>query len=402
MRTFLFALLFAPFVASAVPVDLTHTGRLLDQVGSPVSGDHTLTVSLWKHGSSVALSERLWTDTYVDVPVNDGYYNLTLSGVSSEDFASSVWVDVSLDGAAPMLPRQALTRVPAAALADTATHVPVRTFADSACSDAGAIAFDDDLDKLRFCDGAVWQVLGTVVIEETAGVKRWRDGRSAKSCEDYRRPAAPYAYLGDSGDGLYSIDPDGSGSTYGDITVYCDQTNHDGGWTLALSAGLNRDLTVAGINGTFLPYATSAANPGSGVLHKMSDTLINDIRTRGGSDIAYWMTTPGNGTGTLGAEIFYRGDCDFALRQSEASIRATTCDEWTINYSDTPSWAPGGHWWIGNSSYISAFGHGNAEILGTESVCHTDGRGLGIHNLSWAPFHRGWCSVQAWGQIWVR
>ncbi len=402
MRLFGFALLFTPFVAAAVPVDLTHTGRVLDGIGGPVSGEHTLTVSLWKDADSLSESDRLWTDTYMNVPLDDGYYSLTLTGVSSDDFASSVWVDVAVDSAAALMPRQALTRVPAAALADTATHVPVRTFADSACTDTGAIAFDDDLDKLRFCDGSTWQVLGTVVLQDNGGIKRWQDGRAAKSCEEYRRPTAPYAYLGDTGDGVYIIDPDGSGSAYGDITVYCDQTNHDGGWTLALSAGLNRDLTVSGINGTFLPYATSPANPGNGALHKMSDTLINDIRTRGGSDIAYWLTTPGNGTGTLGAEIFYRGDCDFALRQTETAIRATTCDEWTINYSNTPSWAAGGHWWIGNASYLSAFAHGNAEILGTDSVCHTDGRGLGIHNLTWAPFHRGWCSVQAWGQIWVR
>jgi hypothetical protein len=402
MRILRFGLLFVPFVASAVPVDLTHTGRALDTVGGTVSGEHNLTVSLWKDADSLALSDRLWTDTYVDIPLNDGYYSLTLTGVSSDDFASSVWVDVAVDSAPALLPRQALTRVPAAALADTATHVPVMTFPDIACSAPGAIAFDDDIDKLRFCDGSIWQVVGTVVLAETSGVKRWQDGRAAKSCEEYRRPNAPYAYIGTTGDGLYAIDPDGSGSTYGEITVYCDQTNHEGGWTLALSAGLDRDLTVSGINGSFLPYATNAGNPGTGALHKMSDTLINDIRTRGGSDIAYWLTTPGNGTGTLGAEIFYRGDCDFALRQTEVAIRATTCDEWTLNYSDTPSWAPGGHWWTGNSTYISAFGHGNSETLGTQSVCYANGTGLGIHSGTWAPFHRGWCSVQAWGQIWVR
>lgn len=402
MRFLLFALPFLPAVATAVPVDLTHTGRLLDNVGEPITGQRMLTVSLWQDATSVLSADQLWSDTYTNVPLDNGYFSLTLSGISSDDFASAVWVDVALDGGDSLRPRQALTRVPTAALADTATHVPIRTFADDSCSDAGAIAFDDDLDKLRFCDGSVWQVVGTVTVRQDGGVKRWQDGRAAKSCEDYRRPTAPYTYLGATGDGLYVIDPDGSGSTYGDITVYCDQTHHDGGWTLAISAGLNRDLTVSGINGTFLPYASNAGNPGNNALHKMSDTLINDIRTRDGSEIAYWLTTPGNGTGTLGAEIFYRGDCDFALRQSEAAIRATTCDEWTINYSNTPSWSPGGHWWIGNASYISAFAHGNSEILGTESVCHNDGRGLGIHNNTWAPFHRGWCSTKAWGQIWVR
>ena len=103
MRLFGFALLFTPFVAAAVPVDLTHTGRVLDGIGGPVSGEHTLTVSLWKDADSLSESDRLWTDTYMNVPLDDGYYSLTLTGVSSDDFASSVWVDVAVDSAAALM-----------------------------------------------------------------------------------------------------------------------------------------------------------------------------------------------------------------------------------------------------------------------------------------------------------
>ena len=399
----LLALLACPAVALASPVSLTHTGRVVDSTGTPISGTHDMTISLWSDATSSDVASRLWTQTTDGMNLADGYYSLTLDGVDGSWFSGSVWVGIALDGGTELTPRQPITQVPHAAMADIATRVPVTTISDTACDEAGAIVLDSEVRLLRFCDGDDWRFVGEISIAEQAGVRRWSDGSVAKSCEAYRRPQLPRVYEGDTGDGRYAIDPDGSGGAFGEVTVYCNQTTHDGGWTLALSAGLDRDLTLSGVSGEFLPLPDSAANPGNGVLRKMSDTMINAVKTASGSQIAYWTTTPGDGTGALGAEIFHRGDCAFQLRQSETALRATTCDEWTITYSDSPSWSPGGYWWMNNATYISAFGHGVAEVLGTQGTCYSDGRGLGIHaGPSWPPFHRGWCSNHAWGQIWVR
>ncbi len=256
--------------------------------------------------------------------------------------------------------------------------------------------------QLLVCNGTTWTgLITTRTIVNTGGARRWSDGTVAENCELYRRPAGGFAYEGATGDGLYVIDPDASGGAYGETTVYCDQTHHEGGWTLVISAGLGQDLTY-GVSGSFTPYPSSASNPGANALHKMSDSLINEVRSTTTSDIAYWVTTPGSGTGTLGAEIFHRGDCTFQTSRTEPNLRSTTCDEWTITYTDSPTWNEGGYWHPSSSGYYWAFGQGRSETLGTHMTCYTDGSGLGVHTPSYAPFHRGWCSSAAWGQVWVR
>ncbi|TNF32061.1 MAG: hypothetical protein EP329_11280 [Deltaproteobacteria bacterium] len=65
---------------------------------------------------------------------------------------------------------------------------------------------------------------------------QWEDGTYAVSCYDYRYPSAGlYTYTGSTGDGWYTIDPDGAGAI-APYEVYCDQTTAsagvDGGWTL--------------------------------------------------------------------------------------------------------------------------------------------------------------------------
>jgi cysteine-rich repeat protein len=69
---------------------------------------------------------------------------------------------------------------------------------------------------------------GGRVVALSGGVRRWSDGSVAASCEAYRRPGAGSAYLGDTGNGAYAIQPEGQGT----ITVACDMGTDGGGWTL--------------------------------------------------------------------------------------------------------------------------------------------------------------------------
>ena len=58
--------------------------------------------------------------------------------------------------------------------------------------------------------------------------RRWEDGTYAEDCEGYLSPEIePYAYAGETGDGLYTIDPDGAGGV-DPFDVACDMAG--GGW----------------------------------------------------------------------------------------------------------------------------------------------------------------------------
>ena len=202
-------------------------------------------------------------------------------------------------------------------------------------------------------------------------------------------------------DGTYWIDPTG-GWPPEVFQVYCDQTSHGGGWTLVLRAGLGVDLTAGDKTGAFGPPPVDPTDPGPNVLQKLSDLQINQIRTTGGPEIGYWVTTPGSGLGLFGAEIFHRSDCMFQMGQLSSQVKATTCQYSTTQYAESPQWKPGGHWWDNTPAYRWAFGYAQEGDHGTGGSCQPDGTGLGPHSTTHAPFHRGWCGTQAWGLVFVR
>jgi len=68
---------------------------------------------------------------------------------------------------------------------------------------------------------------------------KWGDGSSASSCVEYLFPPAPFPPAPPI-DGAYSIE-DGAGGT---ITVFCDMTTDNGGWTCMDAATAESGLTV--------------------------------------------------------------------------------------------------------------------------------------------------------------
>lgn len=122
-RSLLFAALVLPAVASAVPLELSHQGRLLDANGDALTGDHQVDVSLFDVATD---GTALWSDTFATVTFDEGYFTVVLgSGAALEaaDLASDdVWVELNVDSGTP-LPRLKLASVPFAIRAGTATNV---------------------------------------------------------------------------------------------------------------------------------------------------------------------------------------------------------------------------------------------------------------------------------------
>jgi hypothetical protein len=213
MRTWWFSAV-VPSVAWAVPGSVTHQGRVLDDLGLPVTGDHAVRVRLYDAADVVRFEQ-----SFASVPFDDGYYALEL------DVDVPAWPDalgptdrflaLRLD-ADPELPwRTALQSVPYARQAGGVTLGPVASCTTEA---EGTLRFQGG--ALSVCHSLAW----TPVASEPLG----SPARPAASCREIKQLYPGYP----SGD--YVIDPPGTPAA-DPITVYCDQTTAGGGWTRVAS-----------------------------------------------------------------------------------------------------------------------------------------------------------------------
>ena len=118
----------APGRATAEVVRLiNHEGLLLDDQGEPLEGAYQLTFRLYDAAAGPQ-ENALWEETH-DVQVSSGYYQLllgSLAGLSMQDFVESerIYLGISINGLAELAPRQPLTAVPYALVAeDVSGHI---------------------------------------------------------------------------------------------------------------------------------------------------------------------------------------------------------------------------------------------------------------------------------------
>ena len=107
---------------------LRHQGRMLDSVGDPLGGAHSIRVSLYDDASATTL---LWQKTYAIPNVDEGYYAVDVTGLSADNLtdlddvigADALYLGVAVDGTTDLLPRQ---RVASSAFGMTGSRGPVR------------------------------------------------------------------------------------------------------------------------------------------------------------------------------------------------------------------------------------------------------------------------------------
>jgi hypothetical protein len=260
--------------AHATPIALGHQVRALDAAGQPLQGAHDLTVTLWRHPSSTASGDRLWSRAFADVALADGFASLRLdvgeggAAVDSDWFADDVWVGLAVDGGAELTPRQQLVDAPRAGFAQVAARVRVEGApSELACDEAGALVYDSSAETLRVCTGSAWRTLYT----STEGSAATNPGTSCKSLHA-AQPTLPT--------GRYWIDPDGPAGA-APYEAYCNMADHGGGWTLVarFTNGCMTDMRAA---------AGTLTAPDQPACAKLSDVAINALRTSAGADGVFW------------------------------------------------------------------------------------------------------------------
>ena len=99
-------------LAFAVPMELTHQGRVFDATGAPLTGSHSLTVRIYAGATG---GTAVWSDT-LSVSFDDGYFSLVLGQGTALDSTvfdgSTRYVSLQVDSGAETQDRHTLVSVP--------------------------------------------------------------------------------------------------------------------------------------------------------------------------------------------------------------------------------------------------------------------------------------------------
>ena len=161
-------------------------------------------------------------------------------------------------------------------------------------------------------------------IVQNGSSRNWSDGTYAATCAAYRNPTGRYGYAGMTGDGRYTIDPDGSGPVP-PVAVRCtDMDSRD------ITPGTAIDALYTGVHG-FPGHSTSSnvkwVDPGSQAAylaiakltstHTITATVTSELRW----DVIYFYSSDNRQitycSGSCEGFTFrHNGDSAFAFWQS--------------------------------------------------------------------------------------
>ena len=92
--------------AFAADTYFTHQGRLLDTLGNGINGDLNVTLTLY---SDAGGNTDVWQKTWIDVPFQQGYYSIAVTGTDDTtptarllddvvESGSNLWIGMALEG----------------------------------------------------------------------------------------------------------------------------------------------------------------------------------------------------------------------------------------------------------------------------------------------------------------
>ena len=236
----------------------------------------------------------------------------------------------------------------------------------AAASGGGTDCDDDDPDinpgATEICDGVDQDcdgtndnglICSTLVLD--GGARRWADGSTAASCEAYLSPPPGYVYAGEAGDGLYLIDPLGTGA----FAAWCDMTTDGGGWTLAVrvTGAVNTHYNSAAVGTLSSPTQPTTA--------KLADTLINVLR--GGPYIDSRVRFKCGTTTT-----YYADDAAFSATANQGGALDRCATTWNATT------------WSQATPYHAHYGINTWQASGCPYVIYhvTEGSQVGCYNLT--------------------
>lgn len=125
-------LLFAVVTASAGPLQLTHSARVVDASGEPINGSHDITISLYDAPDA---TEAAWTETQ-SLTLEGGYFtailgqNTATNALTTESVVdgSELWVGLSIDTDPELPVRTPITSTAYAGRAQVAESVSNGTY----------------------------------------------------------------------------------------------------------------------------------------------------------------------------------------------------------------------------------------------------------------------------------
>ncbi len=318
-------LLAAPAFA-VVPVSITQQGKLLNDEGTPLTGNQTLQFEIYDASSGGAM---LWSDQ-ISVDLGDtGVYTAVLGGESNpidatllQDGEAYLELTVGSDTLSPRLP---MTSVPFAALAQRA-----------AVADAVA---DGSITSAAFAPGAVTSdAVDSIAWDQITGV-----------------PSS----VTDSSDTLADL-----GCTNGEVAVA-----HDGGWTCGTQpsySGSDFALANQSCSGSQVAVGISASGSlicDSPTTYTGSDFALSN-QTCSGSQVAVGISATGSlicdeqasgGTYTAGAGLTLSGNEFSVTPNNYLPCSGTTCPRGEASrlYYDANT---SGNYWIGRAGNNLATG----------------------------------------------
>jgi len=116
------ALLLATVSSAEVPHLIRFQGKVTEKAGAPLDGQYDLTFRIYNGETGGSL---MWSETQMDVPVNNGVFTALLGNVNPVDlpFNEPYWLSVEVNDDGEMEPRQSITSVGYAIHAEVADSI---------------------------------------------------------------------------------------------------------------------------------------------------------------------------------------------------------------------------------------------------------------------------------------